>query len=254
MKFQLIKIIPLGFLIFCAGCGSPNGFSTSSTNPTTNTPPSGGNGGAGGGGGGSSVIDQVRDLDLNGYVAQGSATDRQNPVISFDVMNKEFIIRIPLQLTGQFTVGQGQFPGLSDIKFATVLDNNGFNFVIRIPMKYILRKVQTAAPGRLPNGDPLPAVPSGELPQVNLVLNPTKKEKVYLYLSKEYFAVLFESKFNHGADLSAEIRDKSGLRVVGYFHMIKAKNNSAAAFMIAGQLPPKVTSLLDQYLDESPTN
>ncbi len=196
------------------------------------------------------LADQINSLDMRAYVAGGSSDSLL--VADLDKTgNGQFIIRIPLGITPIFSIGAGSHQKHKDISFS--LEGSiatGFGLVVKIPLKYILRlaDVEAAAPGRLPNGEALPAVPSGELPMLNIVINPDKKEKIYLYLSKEFVGILFESKFDPGiGGFEYPLRDKNEVRTVGYFHLIPSKNKAPAAFMLLLQLPANVSALLDDY-------
>ncbi len=202
--------------------------------------------------------DQMNKLDLSGY-ASGNYADGQE-TINLDKVSGSIIVKIPLGFLVNVTLTANSFPQMPGLIVSTEFDNQkGQILVVKIPVQYLLRNVHTAAPSRLPNGDALPSVPSGELPAVNLVINSQKSEKIYLYLSKEYFAVFFETKVDFGTLLnpllpvnpismiSIPIKDKNKVQIVGYLHLIAKKNNFNGGFMLAFRLPSQVAALLDNY-------
>ncbi|MEK6773565.1 MAG: hypothetical protein AABY64_06475 [Bdellovibrionota bacterium] len=242
--FLSLSIISLFLFTSCSRVGfqDSNDITSASNSGNGNTgvkpPPSSG------------LADQVNSLDMRTYVDSG--TFEGLLVADLDKTGKgQLILRIPLGITPIFSIGAGSHQKYKDISFS--LEGsiaNGFGLVVKIPLKYILRlsDVEAAAPGRLPNGDALPAVPSGELPMLNIVINPDKKEKIYLYLSKEFVGILFESKFDPGiGGFEYPLTDKNGLRTLGYFHLIPPKNKAPTAFMLLLQLPAKASALLDDY-------
>lgn len=244
----LIITISLSLLTSCA----KEGFQTVNQQLPNNDP--NGNNGGNHGPPNASLEDQIRNLDMSAYLFTGPFPIPEKGLLIVD-LNKGgdglMIVRIPLGITPIFTLGAGVHQKYKDITFTIAGSiSSGFSLLVAIPLKYILHlaKFENAAPGRLPNGDPLPDVPSGELPMLSISVNPSKKEKIYLYLSKEYLGVLFESKFDPGVDMMGiQLKDKNDLRTVGYIHVMKAKNNAPAAFMLSMQFPPKVAALLDDY-------
>jgi hypothetical protein len=82
---------------------------------------------------------------------------------------------------------------------------------------------------------------------LNIVVNAAKKEKIHLYLSKEYVGVLFESKWDPKFDGSYALTDRNDLNPTGYLNIISAKNNAPAAFMILLKFAPQISTLLDDY-------
>lgn len=254
--YLLLAVLSLTILSSCAKKGfEANNFSSVVGNPDGN------NGNSGNGqnpppGSHEELAQQISNLDMRSYVTTGSyaSTDPltdPNPVTDLDKKEGQLIIRIPLGLASLFSVGTvGAHQKYKDIVFSVEGDlKTGFRLLVKIPLKYVLRlgQIENAALSRLPNGDPIPHIPTGELPMLNITVNPKKKEKIYLYLSKEYVGLLFESQFDPGINFEYALKDRNELRSVGFFNLMQAKNNAPAALMVSFPIPAKVSTLLDQY-------
>ncbi len=250
--YLLLAILSLTLATSCAR----KGFETSQLSKTTDENNGNGNGNNPPAGP-SDLAEQISNLDMRSYVADGGfgsadpMTD-PNPVTDLDKTGSgQLVIRLPLGVSSIFSVGAGgTHQKYKDITFA--IEGNlktGYRLVVKIPLKYILRTEQfeTAAPGRLPNGDAIPAIPSGELPRLDITVNPNKKEKVYLYLNKNFVGILFESKFDPGFDLKYNLTDQNRLNTLGHFYLMQAKNNAPAAFMVLFPISDEVSTLLDKY-------
>ncbi len=244
--------ISLTLLTSCAREGfQANNFSLPSTGGNNN----GNNNGSGNNPGNPTLQDQINRLDMGTYLfdSRFSGIDPNKGYLVADLDKTgdgQIIINIPLGITPLFSIGAGTHQKYKDISFSLQGSiTSGFSLNIRVPLKYILRlgNFESTAPGRLPNGDPIPDVPGGELPKLNITINSGKKEKIHLYLSKEYVGVLFESKFDPGVDFSTPLMDRNNLHTLGYFHMISAKNNAPAAFLLLLKFSTKISSLLDDY-------
>ncbi len=241
--------ISLTLLTSCAR----EGFQTNNVS----LPSTGGNNNGSNNGGGNNnpdnptLQDQINRLDMGTYLFSCIlCTDPSKAylVADLDKTGKgQIIINIPLGLAPLFTIGSGKYKEITFSIQGSV--TTGFSLSVRIPLKYILRlaSVENAAPGLLPNGDPIPDVPGGELPKLNIIVNSTKKEKIHLYLSKEYVGVLFESKFDPVVNGSFPLMDRNDLNTLGYFHIISAKNNAPAAFLLLLKFNPQISTLLDDY-------
>lgn len=241
--------ISLTLLTSCA----KEGFQTSNVSL-----PDGNNDGSGGGNNNPpnlSLEDQIKRLDMGTYLFNSpiSGIDPSKGYLVADLDKTgdgQIIINIPLGITPLFSLGAGAHQKYKDISFSLQGSiTSGFSLNIKVPLKYILRlgNFENTAPGHLPNGDPIPEVPGGELPKLNITVNSGKKEKIHLYLSKEYVGILFESKFDPGVDFSTPLTDRNDLNTLGYFHIISAKNNAPAAFLLLLKFKPQISTLLDDY-------
>jgi hypothetical protein len=253
MKKILTACLSAAVILGLTACGQ-KGFDANSSN--TSAPEQTGQGSNGNNN--SDLQKEMDKLDMSGY-ASGNYADGQE-TINLDKVSAALVLRIPLGFLVNVTLTANSFPEMPGVVVTTEFDpQKGQILVLRLPVKYLLRNTPTAAPSRLPNGDALPSVPSGELPMVALVLNAKKSEKIYLYLSKEYFAVFFETPVDFGSLLnpllpvnpisliSIPIKDKNKVQIVGYLHLIAKKNSFNGGFMMAFRLPSKVAALLDDY-------
>lgn len=194
------------------------------------------------------IADQIKRLDLQSFVSGTDTT--KPPVTDLDKTGSgQMIIRIPLPLSSVFSAGAGVHQKYKDITFNLTGDlKTGFSLTVKIPLKYILRlgTFETAAAGRLPNGDALPG-PLPEVPVLNITANPNKKEKIYLYLSRRFVGILFESQFDPFVSAHYQLKDKYDLGNLGSFDVIPAKNGALGAFMVSVTFSDELATLLDTY-------
>lgn len=252
-KNSILLLIP--FLLLACGKSSfqtsSSGLQSDSSNNSSNN----------GGSSNPALAEEIQKLDLSGFASSNYADGQET--INLDKSTGDIILKIPLGFLVNVSLTANTSAVLPGLQISTEFDaTKGQLLVLRLPVRYLLRDIKTAAPGRLPNGDALPSVPSGELPMVNIVINSQKSEQIYLYLSKEYFAVFFETKVDFGSLLnpllpinpismiSIPIKDKNKVQIVGYLHLIAKKNNYNGGFMMAFRLPPRVASLLDDFFME----
>jgi len=245
--YFLLALLSLGLATSCArkfeGNNSTSLPSDSDNTGADQTPPPHGNNP-------DPIADQISRLDLRSYTP-GSDTTTAVPVTDLDKTGSgQMIIRIPLPLTSVFSIGTvGVHQKYKDITFSLAGDlKTGFSLTVKIPLKYILRlgEFETAAPSRLPNGDALPG-PTPEVPALNITVNPKKKEKIYLYLSRRFVGILFESPYDPFGNVHYDLKDKNDLKPVASFDVIAAKNGALGAFMVSLQFSDELATLLDKY-------
>lgn len=186
-------------------------------------------------------------VDVTSYVSGGTYDKLQT--VGLDRSRKELLLRMPLGLNSFVTVSSGSFPNYPDIYFATEIDSSGTAYLtVHVPLKYVLRGVTSVASSRLPNGDPLPMIPSGELPGLALDLNSQNKVKFYLYIGVDMLGIYVESPFNPYIGLTFPIKNKAETKIMGYISTVPAKSNYQGGFFLSFLLPSEISSVLDQYV------
>lgn len=229
------------------GCSS--GFQGNST--AGSNAGSGNNDGQGGGGG--TIPSPIQNVDLKGYINGGNYDETQT--FDFDRTRGELIVRIPLGMDPNVFIGSGSLEKLPGVSFYTTMSSDGnYHFVISIPVRYVLRGVTTLPSNRLPNGDPLPMMPAGELPSVAFTLNPNSTRKAYLYLGVDAIGLYVESEWltcKAGSplcvSLSFPVRNQTKSKVVGYFSLLPGKNGATGGAFISSIIPPEIARILDDY-------
>lgn len=236
-----------------SACSKNNGFDASSVNTSTpgNNSQDTGSGGTDGGGGTTNTLDRV---DLKGYVSSGDYESLKS--IDFDKTRGELVLTLPLgmdMMVPQITGSLSQYP---DIIFQTTKGSDGRTyFVVRVPVKYVLRGVNSTTPTRLPNGDPLPGVPAGELPSVGFTMNAGDGRRVYIYLGVEVIAVYVESDLlkcptNFPICISTipiPIYNQNRTQQLGNLALVLGKNGTKGGFYMATKIPPAIAKILDEH-------
>lgn len=190
-------------------------------------------------------------VDVSSFIS-GGAFDKMQ-ILEIDPVRKELIFHLPLGMNQFILVNSGELPNFPGITFRTeILPNGQARLALRVPLKYVLRGVKNLDPKKLPNGDPLPGVPSGEMPGLALTLDSTNKVQMALYLGADFVAIFVESPFDPTISLMFPIKNANGNKYVGSFAMIAAKEapptKFQGGFFLSYQLPPELATLLDKYV------
>lgn len=232
---SLLVIAVTGSLL---ACGGQNGFN--STNSSSND--GGGNGSLANGSG----TPEYNALDMKSYVS-GGVFDK-SLVIDLDKVNQELIVTVPLSLNpfiGQASYQPANLPG---VQIFTVTNGDGSSsLVARVPFRYICKNPVTfLPPGKLPNGDPLPNFPGGELPTTAIVLN-SSGTKVNMYIGVDGLAFFVESKFSLGPlGFIFPIMSHNPVQTLGYVGWIPPKSSYQGGMYLAVKLPANISRILDE--------
>ena len=100
----------------------------------------------------------------------------------------------------------------------------------------------------MPNGDPLPAVPGGELP--HLAVQNTSKVNFYAYGNVKYFALFVPTPgLNPFVNLTFPINNAAGTKTLGYLATVAQKVTGSTTFdggfYLAMVFPPELAAILD---------
>jgi hypothetical protein len=219
------------------------------TNPSRgNTGSSTGNGtGSGTTGPGSTEWDS---LNIDGAI-NGGVFDKTS-VISLDKTTKELVVRLPMT-TNPYLDGASIALPVDKIEGSRLtlepLKTGGSTLALRIPLTHILRGVSFLPAQKLPNGDPLPSIPDGELPSTAVQLTKAHDIKATLYLAPTIVGIFVNTPFDPYIRLTLPIRDKARTRTFGYFTTIPAKANGAeGGFFLSIALPSDLVRIIDDNL------
>ncbi len=194
------------------------------------------------------VPPMIQSMNLDGYISGGPFDQHQ--AIHFNKQNGKLLINLPLSVNQFISPGMSfELPQLSGVDIASSQDNQENVYLsIAVPVHYITRGLTAINPGKLPNGDPLPQIAGGELPEVAFTLNAGHNTKLYIYIGVDIIAIYVESKFDPYIKLTYPIRNQAHTKVVGYFCTIPAKKSqSQGGFFITTQLPVELAQILDEY-------
>lgn len=231
------------------GCGPQNGFQTKS-------PPSGSSG--------SGVPDtpnpnnsfsdaelwsQVQD-ELSGRM-KGTTT---STLIAADSTQESLLLLFPFQpllaIAGSFV--SAEYP---DIRVEKIrLETGEQALAVRIPFRYIFGNKSKMIPiDRLPNGDPLPAFPVGEIRGIAIRLGPSSSKFILnLYLGPQAVGAFIETP---GFDLPSffdwmdpiPIYNKARNMIIGYHKIVAEKGTFAGGYYVVARIP-RETALKIQNL------
>lgn len=207
-----------------------------------------GNNGSSGGGGSTNPNQEFQNLKVDGTVSGGSYGD--NEVVSIDKDKKQLIVRFPILATPFMDPSLlVQVPQITGASFTMeTMPDGSPTLALRIPLDKVLRGVDFLPPTRLPNGDPLPGVPDGELPAAAVQLTRTST-KATIYLSPSYVGVYVNSEFDPFIALTLPIRNQARTKTWGYFSTIPAKGPTVpGGFFISVKLPDDIARIIDEVL------
>lgn len=188
-------------------------------------------------------------LEFNGTVNGGLFDKTQ--VVRIDKAAKELIVRLPMSsnpyLDGViFELPIERLPG-SRLTLDP-LPNGGSALALRIPLSYVLDGVKFLPPSRLPNGDPLPAIPAGELPATAIRLTQNKDIKATIYLGPTVVGIYVNTPFDPYMRVSFPVRNESRTRTLGYFSTIPAKSGYEGGFFVSISLPDDIARIIDDNI------
>lgn len=233
--------------IILSGCssgfspGSQSGPSQSASNaPAGNTGP---------------VIpaDPWQGANMNGKVGGGRFGDM--PVLRIDKVAKEIVVSLPMP-ANPYIDGIGLQVPIEQLPGARAgiepISGGGSALVLRVPLHYLIKGVDFLPANRLPNGDPLPAIPDGELPSLAIQLNNIKNIKATVYLSVQTIAVFVNTPFDPLIYLQLPIKSELGTRTWGYLTTIPAKKApqtpADGGFFLGIQIPDDLARIIDDNL------
>lgn len=219
-------------MLFASGCGS--GMSALTAGSDNN---------------GSFSSPEFQNLKMDGAVKEGKYEDRK--LVSLDQENKMLVIYLPTLALPVMVGNLGQsisvpeLPGTS-LNLEVASDGN-LNLVLRIPLSHVMRGASFIPAQRLPNGDPLPAVPDGELPGLAIDLNNQGSVKGYLYLSRATVGAFVTTPFNPMVAMQLPIYQNNGA-VLGYLTTVPEKNSSPGGIFMSVKLPADIARVIDSAL------
>jgi hypothetical protein len=203
---------------------------------------------SGGGTNGGSTSGDWSAISMEGSI-NGGRFDRTK-VVDIDKTAKTLVVRLPFIAGVQIGI-EAPLP-IKEIPGATIgiePNTDGSSaLVLRLPLAKVLRGVDFLQPGRLPNGDPLPAIAAGELPSLGLSLSRWADLKGALYLSPTDVGLFVNTKFDPTIRLTMPIRDQARTKTYGYFTSIPAKPGFDGGFFISIALPDDLARAIDDLL------
>lgn len=186
-------------------------------------------------------------LDMEGYVSGGSYDN--NFAIKLDKENDALIVNLPIP-SGPFSNLYIDVPELKGAKIKTYYDaNNRPQVALSVPLKYVLRGVSTLPSSKLPNGNALPAMPSGEAPSLAFSLNANSENKVYLYIGVNAVGLYIENSYiPEYIGITLPIKNKAQTKILGYFTIVPKSGNFKGGLFTSFPLPNEIAKIIDDHL------
>jgi hypothetical protein len=241
MATQGLATIVLGLIVTAlfSGCGA--GFSAQSGLATPSSEQARGGDQNGRDGSGDNTAPGQIDAGQYETKVSGGSFDGLK-VVSIDWKSRMITFRLPMLASPIFDgasleVPLPQIPG-AFVGIETL--QNGSALVVRMPLDRFLKGLKDADPSRLPNGDPLPGVPDGELPSLALdvsqLVGRSSNIKSTLYLAPTVIGVFVSTPFDPFIRLTFPLRNESK-RVMGYFSTVPKKTTFDGGFFLSFALP-----------------
>ncbi len=192
---------------------------------------------------------QKMEKELTGYSNVGGSNQK---LIGVNKVEKTIILTIPFSdnVFPELQVEVAQLPGAKLVSRLNSENKTVLEF--HVPITYLLRGANFGDPQRLPNGDPLPAIPGGELPGFELSV-PIKDVTLHIYLGAEVLGIYVEVPFDPYVKLTFPIKtskeDGSQERTLGYLTSVPVKKPYRGGFFLSLLLPPDLARALDELLN-----
>lgn len=188
------------------------------------------------------------EKDMTGYLKVG---DSQTKLIGINKVSKSLTLRVPIS-GSNFPEMMVEIPQLAGARVVSGNNADGEGYIdLEIPLELLLSYVDLGNPKRLPNGDPLPAIPGGELPAV-AVNFPIDNVRIHIFLGVEVLGIYVEVPFDPYVKLTFPIKtqksDGSQERTVGYLTSVPKKNPYAGGFFVSLVIPEEIARQLDELL------
>jgi len=251
-------------LLFCAllsfnSCAK-NGLSTD-LQSKTDTAQGGQNVGdgnsSGNGGAVTPVPAPIDQVDLKSRVDDSSnKISGMNGALTFDFdkTRGEFIIMIPMP-NGLVFTPSGGFKNYPDITFGPIFDatTGKVKVAVRIPVKYVLKGINTIPAAKLPNGDALPAMPAGqgELPSLGLSFPQNGNTQVYIYIGINalglYVTLPDSATLPIPINITVPVKNKDKSKTYGFLTYVNAKNGHPPGLFVSTGVPNEMARILEDY-------
>ncbi len=191
-----------------------------------------------------SCLPEKPELDIDGEVNAGPFGTFS--IIELDKLNNILSFNLPLPFNPLGTEVEGDLRNLPGAKWAIRKNSKGnWELSLLIPIELIVNGVKFAEPAKLPNGDPLPGIPGGELPKVGLDIDRGRFEGS-LFLGVEAMGIFVPTPgFNPFLKLTFPIKSKNQRKVLGYLSTVPEKRAFDGGFFLSFRIPDGLARLID---------
>jgi hypothetical protein len=198
------------------------------------------------------VADGWEKVDLQG-VSSGTVPGQVSNgslVIYIDKVNQAvtFVLPIPILIPIFTDIEIPDLPG------AVITTHTSGSLAVRIPLKYLVKGGVFMPNERLPNGDPLPYVPSGELPGFAIQFPQMPSYRIHLYIGTSVAAVFAElpkfpvPNFFNARHVVVPVKNRANTKVIGAVGYVFKKDEYPGGAYVAGQLPAELAAVIDELI------
>ncbi len=197
--------------------------------------------------GGSNTAPSWEKVEADGF-ASGGANSGQL-VVYIDKTKQSLLLVLPIPVLVPMLT-QVEIPDAPGAYLTTYTNANGsISMAINVPLKYIIKGASFTAGQRLPNGDPLPFVPAGELPGFGIQFPQMPDYRINLYIGVNVAAAFVELP-DFGLPIGGifPVKNKNKTKVVGAIGYILPKATYAGGMYLATQLPDETARMIDELI------
>ncbi|MES2854831.1 MAG: hypothetical protein V4692_03155, partial [Bdellovibrionota bacterium] len=119
---------------------------------------------------------------------------------------------------------------------------------LRIPLEKYLHGIEFLPAKRLPNGDPLPAIPDGELPSLAVKISRWADIKATIYLAPQVVGIYVNSPIDPRISITLPIRNAARTRTWGYLSSVPKKGDFDGGFFLSFAMPDAIARMIDDLL------
>ena len=251
MKLQITTLIMSLALITACGGKSPDATGggnsgSGSTGPQSaqSTPDTGT---------GSTASQQLQQMNMTSAVDDSSNLLGFNGAVAVDLDKKNGVIILMMPMPSGFIfTPSGVFSKYPDITFGPVYDASGkMKIAVRIPVKYILKGLSLVPAATLPNGDPLPAMPTGQgqLPSLALNFPVNGNTQIVLYIGVDALGLFINLPSNLALpipmNITLPLKNSDKSRFLGDLTYVNAKGSYPPGLFIATIIPNDFARILE---------
>lgn len=245
--FLILSLISSFYL---SGCNSKSGFNLSETISSTNNgnTSQGGSGNTGTGGTNGSEVTWDK-VQMDGIA---TSMDFDNKlVIKIEKQTQSLLMIFPLPSFVALSIfDQIPIPQLEGAYLTNYQNSQGDKqLALSIPLKYIVKGAQFLPNQKLPNGDPLPYVPSGELPGFAFSLPQNQNYHINIYIGVNVAAAFVEfPQIALPITGIFPVKNSSKTKTIGAIGYIAPQSNYAGGMYLATQIPDAIAVMIDELI------
>jgi len=192
--------------------------------------------------------------EINGQIS-GGAYDGN---IAIEVLPTRQSIALILPLPPIFLapltpIQVSQLPGIT-VEYRQKSEG-GYDIAVIIPVQHIIRGGALSTYSRLPNGDPVPFMPSGESRGFAIEFPQKQTYRLHFYFVANAVAVFVETpdwklpdELSLIPTIGFPIKNRTQTQINGYFAIIPNKGNFSSGLFVSSRIPRELAFQLDQIL------